>query len=69
MRRDSLFKQCPWGLWAGMRLPTGWSVRGSNPGGGRDFPRSSRPALWPTQPPIQWVPGVFPENKAAGAWR
>jgi hypothetical protein len=24
---------------------------------GRDFPQLSRPALWPTQPPIQWVPG------------
>jgi len=39
-----------------IRLPTGWTVRGSNPGGGRDFPHLSRPALRLTQPTVQWVP-------------
>ena len=34
----------------------------------RDFLHQSRPALGPTQPPIQGS-RVFPGGKAAGAWR
>jgi len=49
--------------------PTGCTVRGSSPGGGRDLPQPSRPALGPTQPPMQWIPDLFLGGKAAGAWR
>ena len=35
----------------------------------QDIPYPSRRALGPTQPPIKWVPIVFPVAKATGAWR
>jgi hypothetical protein len=38
-------------------------------GGWRDFLHPFTPPLWPTQPPVQWVPGLFRGVKAAGAWR
>ena len=34
---------------------------------GQHFPQQSRPK--PTQPSVQWVAGLFPEDTAAGAWR
>ena len=36
---------------------------------GRNIQHLSRPALGPTQPPMQWVPGPSPGDKVAGAWR
>ena len=41
------------------RLATGRTVPGSNPRGGEIFPHLSRPALGPTQPPVQWVLGLY----------
>ena len=51
-------------------LATGWTVRGSNPGGGgRDSLHPYTSALGSTQPPVQWVPVLFTGGKTAAAWR
>ena len=39
----------------GIATDHGLDGPGSNSGGGEIF-RPSRPALWPTQPPVKWVP-------------
>jgi hypothetical protein len=42
-------------------LATGWKVRGSNPGGGRNF---SQRALGAKQPPVQCLTDFFLEGKS-----
>jgi hypothetical protein len=34
--------------------------------GGADFSHLFQPTLGPTQPPIKWVPALFPGGKTAG---
>jgi hypothetical protein len=46
---------------------TGWTVWGSNPGGGEIF-RTRPDRSWAHPAPYSMVPGL-PVGKAAGAWR
>jgi hypothetical protein len=55
-----------WGV--GVRIATRYGLDG--PGiesrWRQDLPHRSRPALGPTQPFMQWVPGLLPEVKRQG---
>jgi hypothetical protein len=50
-----------WDSSVGIAVGCGLDSQGSIPGRGKIFlfSTASRPALGPTQPPIQWVPGVI----------
>ena len=51
----------------GIATDYGLDGPGSNPDADKTF-RASKPALWPTQPNVKWVPCLSPVVEAVGAW-
>jgi hypothetical protein len=64
-----LMPHCGPGIVLGIATDYGLDGPGIESRLGQDFPHLSRPALCPTQPPVQWVPALSRGYKAAGASR